>query len=169
MEQEQQLQAMSQAPPEQGQKAGSQHTITEADIEEEQEKIKSYEDAFREIKEATGVADVNEVIQKFITQEETHKNLLAMTKESQAKIEDLTEKKRDVQDRVQRAAGDGGGARGAGASGSAGCHSHCQALVAGERAATPGLGLPDATLGVHTLLDYGSAVSRLLTGRCALL
>ena len=54
---------------------GSQHSITEADIEEEQEKIASYEAAFREIKEATGVADVNEVIQKFITQEETHKNL----------------------------------------------------------------------------------------------
>ena len=43
-----------------------------------QEKIASYEAAFREIKEATGVADVNEVIQKFITQEETHKNLQAM-------------------------------------------------------------------------------------------
>mgnify|MGYP007078115451 CR=1 FL=1 len=79
----------------------SQHTITEADIEEEQvcvparlnaadsgemhvyifvaqEKIASYEAAFKEIKEATGVADVNEVIQKFITQEETHKNLQAM-------------------------------------------------------------------------------------------
>ena len=83
-------------------KPGSQHTITEADIEEEQEKIASYEAAFREIKEATGVADVNEVIQKFITQEETHKNLLAMTKESQAKIETLTEQKHGVQERVQR-------------------------------------------------------------------
>jgi len=82
--------------------ASSHHTITEADIEEEQEKIASYEAAFREIKEATGVADVNEVIQKFITQEETHKNLLAMTKESQAKIEALTEQKQAVQERVQR-------------------------------------------------------------------
>lgn len=63
--------------------AAQQHAITEADIEEEQEKIASYEAAFREIKEATGVADVNEVIQKFITQEETHKSLLAMTRESQ--------------------------------------------------------------------------------------
>ena len=83
-------------------KGSSQHSITEADIEEEQEKIASYEAAFREIKEATGVADVNEVIQKFITQEETHKNLLAMTKESQAKIEALTEQKHAVQERVQR-------------------------------------------------------------------
>ena len=81
---------------------GGTHAITEADIEEEQEKIASYEAAFREIKEATGVADVNEVIQKFITQEETHKNLLAMTKESQSKIEALTEQKHAVQERVQR-------------------------------------------------------------------
>ena len=83
-------------------KGSTQHSITEADIEEEQEKIASYEAAFREIKEATGVADVNEVIQKFITQEETHKNLLAMTKESQTKIEALTEQKHAVQERVQR-------------------------------------------------------------------
>ena len=39
---------------------GGGHAISEADIEEEQEKIASYEAAFREIKEATGVADVNE-------------------------------------------------------------------------------------------------------------
>ena len=68
-------------------KGGSQHTITEADIEEEQEKIASYEAAFREIKEATGVADVNEVIQKFLSQEETHQNLLQMTRDSQGSID----------------------------------------------------------------------------------
>ena len=48
------------------------------------------------------MADVNEVIQKFITQEETHKSLLAMTRESQAKIESLTEQKVAAQERVQR-------------------------------------------------------------------
>ena len=82
--------------------SAQQHAITEADIEEEQEKIASYEAAFREIKEATGVADVNEVIQKFITQEETHKSLLAMTRESQTKIESLSEAKVAAQERVQR-------------------------------------------------------------------
>lgn len=85
-----------------GRQTNSQHTITEADIDEEQEKIAAYEAAFREIKEATGVADVNEVIQKFITQEDTHKNLLAMTKESQKKVEQLVEKKLAVQERVQK-------------------------------------------------------------------
>ena len=86
----------------QGSTSGAAHAITEADIEEEQEKIASYEAAFREIKEATGVADVNEVIQKFITQEETHKSLLAMTRESQTKIESLSESKVAAQERVQR-------------------------------------------------------------------
>lgn len=94
--------AVGQPHADEGRAKGSQHAISEADIEEEQEKIASYEAAFREIKEATGVADVNEVIQKFISQEETHKNLLAMTKESQAKIESLTEQKLAVQERVQR-------------------------------------------------------------------
>ena len=46
----------------------------------------AYESAFRKIKESTGVADVNEVIQKFITQEQTHENLVAMTKDAQAEL-----------------------------------------------------------------------------------
>jgi len=75
--------------------------VTEADIEEEQQKIAAYEAAFREIKEATGVSDVNEVIQKFITQEETHKSLQQMTEESQRKIDALTEQKRTLQERVE--------------------------------------------------------------------
>ena len=45
----------------------------------------AYEAAFRKIKESTGVADVNEVIQKFLTQEQTHVNLVAMTKDAQAR------------------------------------------------------------------------------------
>lgn len=84
------------------QTVGGQAVITEADIAEEQEKIASYEAAFREIKEATGVADVNEVIEKFITQEATHKNLQQLTKESQQRLDALTQKKREAYERVQR-------------------------------------------------------------------
>ena len=53
----------------------------------------AYEAAFRKIKESTGVADVNEVIQKFLTQEQTHDNLVAMTKDAQARIERLGEER----------------------------------------------------------------------------
>lgn len=59
-------------------------------IKEEHAKIAAYEAAFQQIKEATGVSDVNEVIQRFLLQEETHQNLLSMTRESQSRIEELT-------------------------------------------------------------------------------
>ena len=51
--------------------------------------MSAYENAFRKIKDATGVGDVNEVIQKFLTQEQTQDNLVTMTKEAQARIERL--------------------------------------------------------------------------------
>jgi len=72
----------------------------EALIKEEHAKIAAYEAAFQQIKEATGVSDVNEVIQRFLLQEETHQNLLAMTRESQSRIDELQhlveEEKRQV-------------------------------------------------------------------------
>jgi hypothetical protein len=46
-------------------------------------KLDIFENAFRKIKEATGVSDVNEVIQKIVNQEGTTENLLVLTKENQ--------------------------------------------------------------------------------------
>ena len=68
---------------------------------EEKQKIKDYEEAFRRIKEATGVHDVNEIIQKFSTQEETSENLENLRKEHQAKLESLNEIKADLKKRVE--------------------------------------------------------------------
>ncbi|CAM9343540.1 unnamed protein product, partial [Sphacelaria rigidula] len=56
-------------------------------------KIDVFENAFRKIKEATGVSDVNEVIQKMISQESTAENLMILTKENQASIEALHKRK----------------------------------------------------------------------------
>ena len=71
-----------------GEEATKQQTLEiERLIEQEGEKIQAYEAAFGQIKEATGVADVNEVIQKFLSQEETHQNLLQMTRDSQGQID----------------------------------------------------------------------------------
>jgi len=50
--------------------------------QEAQSKVNDYEEAFRRIKDATGVSDVNEVIQKFLTQEQTHKKLADHSRES---------------------------------------------------------------------------------------
>merc|ERR1712110_438161 len=63
-------------------------------LAEEKQMLQNYEEAFNRIKDATGVNDVNEVIQKFLTQEETRKNLTALTKENQAKIDKLTDERR---------------------------------------------------------------------------
>jgi hypothetical protein len=75
--------------------------MTEGQLEEDLVRINSFEEAFRKIKEATGVADVNEVITKFLTQDETHNNLVAMTKEAQAHIDALNEDKSQLKAKVQ--------------------------------------------------------------------
>ena len=50
---------------------------------EHRSKLDVFENAFRKIKEATGVSDVNEVIQKIISQEGTTDNLMMLTRENQ--------------------------------------------------------------------------------------
>ena len=72
----------------------------------------AYEAAFRKIKESTGVADVNEVIQKFLTQEQTHDNLVAMTKDAQARIERLGEERTATKAAVDDIKYSGGSAQG---------------------------------------------------------
>jgi len=64
-------------------------------------KIDIFENAFRKIKEATGVSDVNEVITKIENQEGTSANLMSLTKENQARIESLTETKDKMQKKVE--------------------------------------------------------------------
>jgi len=72
-----------------------------AEGEEERHKIQDYEEAFHRIKEATGVSDVNEVIQKFLTQEDTHKNLTSLTRENQSRIDQLMEERRKLRLQVE--------------------------------------------------------------------
>ena len=50
----------------------------------------SSEQALRKIKEVTGVSEVDDVIRKFSSQQETARNLQAMTRETQARIDALT-------------------------------------------------------------------------------
>jgi hypothetical protein len=80
---------------------GAKEALAEGQLEEDLVRINSFEEAFRKIKEATGVADVNEVITKFLTQDETHNNLVAMTKEAQAHIDALNEDKTQLKAKVQ--------------------------------------------------------------------
>lgn len=78
---------------------------------ETRNKIDIFENAFRKIKEATGVSDVNEVIQKIVSQEGTTENLIALTRENQTKIELLNDQKRKLKAKVEEVkySGVGGG------------------------------------------------------------
>ena len=67
------------------------HQLNQNVMEGEQQVMSAYEAAFRKIKEATGVGDVHEVIQKFVTQKDTEMNLMAMTREAQARIDQLAD------------------------------------------------------------------------------
>lgn len=83
------------------------------DQKEHRSKIDIFENAFRDIKEATGVSDVNEVIQKVYNQEGTTQNLKLVTRENQTRIEqlnaDVVRIKREVEE--LRYSGSGGGHR----------------------------------------------------------
>ena len=80
---------------------------------ETRNKIDIFENAFRKIKEATGVSDVNEVIQKIMSQENTTENLIQLTRENQIKIESLNEDRRRLKNKVEemKYSGVSGGAR----------------------------------------------------------
>jgi chromosome segregation ATPase len=54
----------------------------------EMEKLADFETSFARLKEATGVADVNEIIQKFMSQETTYGSLRSLTEEYEKRIEE---------------------------------------------------------------------------------
>ena len=69
-------------------------------VEEERVKITDYEEAFKRIKEATGVADVNEVIQKVSSQEDTLRNLEELKRENQQKLDRMQAIRDDLKKEV---------------------------------------------------------------------
>lgn len=65
--------------------------------EEQQQKITSYEEAFKEIKEATGVSDTMEVVHRFESQKETTRHLEELKKDNEKQIIRLKEDKEKMQ------------------------------------------------------------------------
>mmetsp|Transcript_46182 Transcript_46182/g.97020 ORF Transcript_46182/g.97020 Transcript_46182/m.97020 type:complete len:556 (-) Transcript_46182:33-1700(-) len=59
-------------------------------IADQEHALNLYETAFRKIKDATGVSNVNEVIRKVVGQESTTENLTTLTSQNQSKMEDLS-------------------------------------------------------------------------------
>ncbi|OQR94348.1 hypothetical protein ACHHYP_01437 [Achlya hypogyna] len=89
------------------------HVRVSEEKKEHRSKIDIFESAFRKIKEATGVSDVNEVIQKIISQEGTTENLMMLTKENQARLEALQAEHLHLKTHVEelKYSGSGGGHR----------------------------------------------------------
>jgi len=77
------------------------HEMNKRQLDEEEQRVTTFEEAFKKIKEATGVSDVSEVIQKFMTQEDTHNNLKQINEEAQARIDHLKEEKAQIQAKLE--------------------------------------------------------------------
>lgn len=70
-------------------------------VEATKESLEKYEEAFRKIKESTGVSDVNEVITKIISQGDTQHDLEQLSKENQTKVDKLTVERDQLKSKVE--------------------------------------------------------------------
>ncbi|XP_040041756.2 coiled-coil domain-containing protein 151 isoform X2 [Gasterosteus aculeatus] len=61
--------------------------------DEEEKVISTFEEAFQQIKEATGVTDVQEIVERFISQKETHQHLQKLKGENEKVLQQLKEQK----------------------------------------------------------------------------
>ena len=75
---------------------------SELEKKQAKSKIDLFEQAFRKIKESTGVADVNEIIQKILNQESTTESLKNLTRENQRKMDQLNEEKKERKERLEK-------------------------------------------------------------------
>uniref|UniRef100_A0A8C4H1W2 Outer dynein arm docking complex subunit 3 n=1 Tax=Dicentrarchus labrax TaxID=13489 RepID=A0A8C4H1W2_DICLA len=60
---------------------------------EEEKAISTFEEAFKRIKEATGVTDIQEIAERFISQKETHQHLEKLKEENEKVLQQLKEQK----------------------------------------------------------------------------
>ena len=61
--------------------------------EEQEKKISTYEEAMAKIKDATGVSDIQEVVQRFLSQGDTHKHLEQLKIDNEKMLARLKEEK----------------------------------------------------------------------------
>ncbi|XP_035683994.1 coiled-coil domain-containing protein 151-like isoform X2 [Branchiostoma floridae] len=66
-------------------------------LEEQERKITTYEEAFRHIKEATGVSDTQEVVARFMSQGDTQRHLEELKRENEKQLSRLKEEKEHLQ------------------------------------------------------------------------
>ena len=69
-------------------------------MENEMMKSQNIEDAFKAIKTATGIVDVQEIVKKFLTREQTYSQLLVNVSESESKIDRLKRDNDELRNRL---------------------------------------------------------------------
>ncbi|EDV28138.1 Coiled-coil domain-containing protein 151 [Trichoplax sp. H2] len=70
-------------------------------MEEQERKITTYEDAMRKIKDATGVSDIKEVVQRFLSQGNTQQHLLQLKSNNEKTLVRLREEKEKLQEEFE--------------------------------------------------------------------
>lgn len=69
-----------------------QKKLGQETIDKQKKDLAKFDESMRRIKDATGVSDINEIIQKFVTQNDTLKNLNSQKEDFERKILDLNDK-----------------------------------------------------------------------------
>ena len=72
-------------------------------MREEMKNSAEIDAAFQEIKIATGVNDVQELVHKFLTREQTYSELLVAVADSEARIDNLKKENENLRNRLQQA------------------------------------------------------------------
>jgi len=74
-----------------------QHSGEKETSDEAKEKLETYEDAMRRIRDATGATDVNEVVQRFLTQDDTQDHLKQLQKDNTELLHKLRQEHQKLQ------------------------------------------------------------------------
>ena len=69
-------------------------------MEKEMRQSASIDEAFKAIKTATGVTDVQEMVKKFLTREQTYSQLLMAVSDSERKIDKLKKNNEELRTRL---------------------------------------------------------------------
>lgn len=79
---------------------------------EARRRVERFEEAFQKIREATGVKDENEVIQKIVGQKEQHHSLQQLTRDNAQRIEELNREQAELKEHLDALKFSGGDGRG---------------------------------------------------------
>lgn len=78
------------------------HQIDQNAVDKKKSQLEKYDESLRKIKDATGASDINEIIQRCVTQKETLENLKKEREEFERRILQLDDEKIELKKKLQR-------------------------------------------------------------------